>query len=504
MTTQTQRVSYLERAGYSAGDAAANFVFMSMILFQTSFYTDVFGISAGATAALLLVGRLWDAVIDPLVGFIADRTNTRWGKYRPWILLTAAPWSLAMILAYTTPVGCSHRMLLLYAVVTNIALMSIYSINNMPYSALGGVITGDPLERDRLNSLRFASVNFAQLVVGGLTLPLVAKFSAGSTPQHGWQVTMTLWAAICFVLFVFTFATTRERVTPPPRQKNSVLEDLRSLARSSPWAVMFVMTIFQFAALAFRGGALYNYYHHYVDKAAMYQCLQALGLTTPGHGIVARALRTLGYIVHGDKNRLSNSNVADVFNSIVNVTTTLTTIVTLSLSPSLSARFGKKAVAVTGFALSTLATAAFAILGPNDVYGMLMLTIVIAACFAPTIPLVWSMYADVADYSEWKTGRRITGVIFATICFALKAGLALGSAGFLWTMTAFYHYDVRHPEAIATVGGFRVCATLVVALLFAVCTGLLLAYKLNRGLTHRMVSDLSARRGLTSPSESAA
>src|SRR6476620_6410345 len=160
-----QKLSIFEKAAYSGGDAAANFVFMTMVLFQLNFYTDVFGLSGLAAGAILLFPRLWDAIVDPIVGVLADRTNTRWGKFRPWILFTAIPWCIVMVLAYTTPKGWSPTAMIAYAAVTNILLMTIYSMNNMPYAALGGVMTGDVNERASLNSYRFVSVNIAQFIV---------------------------------------------------------------------------------------------------------------------------------------------------------------------------------------------------------------------------------------------------------------------------------------------------------------------------------------------------
>ena len=210
----TQKLSFLEKAGYGCADSAANFVFMTMVLFQLNFYTDVFGLSATAAAMILLWPRLWDAAVDPIVGILADRTSTRWGKFRPWILFTTVPWVIVMVLAYTTPHGWSMSMMILYAVITNTMLMTIYSMNNMPYAALGGVMTGDVVERAKLNSFRFIAVNAAQFIVGGFTLPLVAKLAskhaAGATvgladKQYGWQMTMTIWAVLCLVLFLITF-----------------------------------------------------------------------------------------------------------------------------------------------------------------------------------------------------------------------------------------------------------------------------------------------------------
>ena len=495
MSATPQKLSFLEKAGYSGGDAAANFVFMTMVLFQLNFYTDVFGLTASAAAAILLWPRLWDAFFDPIMGVLADRTNTRWGKFRPWLLWTAVPWVVVMVLAYTTPKGWSLGALMAYAGITNTLLMTLYSMNNMPYAALGGVMTGDLNERARLNSFRFVAVNIAQFIVGGFTLPLVAKFAVGHDRQHGWQMTMTIWAVLCLVLFLITFATTRERIRPVTAMKRSPKQDFSDLLKNGPWKVMFLMTLVHFVILSFRGGALYNYYHHYADPAAMFDVVHKLGLTAPAGAPAADGLlETLGYIVHGDRADLAKTNVADVFNSIVNMLGTATTIVVILLSPPLSRRFGKKAIAVVGFGLAALGTFAFYLLSPAHVLGMLILTVLIAVVYAPTIPLVWAIFADVADYSEWKTGRRFTGMVFATIGFALKAGLALGSASFLWIMSWFFHYDTRLPGAPGAVAGFRVCSGLVVGLLFALCTVLLLAYKLNKQVTIQMADELAARR----------
>jgi Na+/melibiose symporter-like transporter len=495
MTASTQKLSFLEKVGYSGGDAAANFVFMTMILFQTNFYTDVFGLSASAAAAILLWPRLWDAVADPIVGILADRTRSRWGKFRPWVLFTAVPWCVVMILAYTTPKGWNMSSMIIYAVITNTMLMTLYSMNNMPYAALGGVMTGDVVERARLNSYRFIAVNAAQFIVGGFTLPLVAKFSVGHDPQHGWQMTMMIWAILCLMLFLITFSTTRERILPVNREKSSPKQDFLNLLKNNPWKVMFFMTLCHFCILSFRGGALYNYYHHYADKGALYDWVQKLGLVAaagaPGSGGI---MDTLGYIVHGSRADVASSNVADVANSIINMLGTAITIVVILLSPPLAKRFGKKAVAITGFGLACLGTLAFYTLSPANVGGMVALTVFIAVAYAPTIPLIWAIYADVADYSEWKTGRRFTGMVFATIGFALKAGLAIGSSSFLKIMQWFFDYDTKLPDAPPAVQGYRVCSGLVVGTLFGICTILLIAYQINKNMTLQMADELAERR----------
>ncbi len=489
MSAPTEKLPFFEKVGYGAADAAANFVFMSMILFQTNFYTDVFKLSAGTAAAILLWPRLWDAVADPIVGVLADRTNTRWGKFRPWILFTTIPWCIVMIAAYTLPAGWDVKSLVMYAAVTNTLMMTIYSMNNMPYAALGGVMTADVNERASLNSFRFVAVNIAQFMVGGLTLPLVAKFAVGHDKAYGWQMTMTLWAVLCFVLFLITFFTTKERIQPPPRQKTSIAQDFSDLFANHPWWIMFGMTLVHFAILSGRGGAMYNYYQHYADKDAMFAWLQSLNLTTTGDGPIKQALGYIGYIVLPDK-----SNVANVTNSIINMAGTGTTIVVILMSAGLAKKYGKKVVAVAGFACATVVWAAFYLVPATNIWGMFWMTVIGAIVYAPTIALVWAIYADVADYSEWKTGRRATGMVFATIGFALKSGLALGSAGFLWIMAGCFDYDTKLPDAANAVHGFHVTGNLVVSLLFAICTILLAVYPLDKARTLQVAGELAERR----------
>jgi Na+/melibiose symporter-like transporter len=492
------KIPFIEKIGYSAADAGANFVFMTMILFQLNFYTDTVGLTAGAAAAILFWPRIWDAIFDPIMGTLADRTHTRWGKFRPWLLWTAVPWAVVMVLAYTIPKGWSMAWLIAYAGITNTLMMTIYSMNNMPYAALGGVMTGDLNERTKLNSYRFIAVNIAQFIVGGFTLPLVAKFATGHDRAYGWRMTMTIWAALCLILFLVTFSTTHERIKPLIQTKSSPKQDFADLLKNSPWCVMAAMTLIHFAIMSFRGGALYNYYYQYADKAAMFDFLQKLGLTAPaldaGAPRPGGVLETLGYIVHGTRSDLIGSNVAAVFYSIVNIAQKFMTIIVILLSASLASRYGKKAVAVAGFALSSVLGFAFYLLKPTNVNGMVILSILSAVVYAPTIPLIWSIYADVADYSEWKTGRRFTGIVFATIGFALKAGLALGSASFLWIMAGFFGYNTKLPAAPEAIAGYRICSGIGVGILFGICTVLLMVYKLNKHVTIQMADELAERR----------
>ena len=467
---------------------------MTMVLFQLNFYTDVFGLSACAAAAILLWPRLWDAFFDPVMGVLADRTNTRWGKFRPWVIWTAIPWAVCMVLAYSTPQGWGASMMIAYAGITNMVLMTLYSMNNMPYSALGGVMTGDLDERIKLNSYRFVAANIAQFIVGGFTLPLVAKFAASHDRQYGWRMTMTIWAVVCLVCFFITFISTKERIKPVQDVKSAPKQDFLDLLRNRPWLALVIYTIFNFAMLTYRGGAHYNLYHHYFDRAAMYDFVAKLGLVTADPQSHGGILEFLGYIVHGTRDNLAKSNVADVYNSIVNMAGFATTILVIILSTGFARKYGKKTVIFVGFGLSAINSCLFYFLTPTSTVGMLVLSVIGSIVYAPTIAVAWAMYADAADFSEWQTGRRFTGMVYATIGFALKSGLALGSAVYLWVMAGFWGYDTKLPDVPATIVGYHFSASIGVGLLYLGAALAIATCTLNKKLTLQMVAELDERR----------
>jgi Na+/melibiose symporter-like transporter len=484
-----QKLPFLEKAGYSMGDAAANFVFQTMILFQLTFYTDTLGITAAAAGSLLLVGRLWDAFFDPMMGVMADRTNTRWGKFRPWVLWTALPWGVVMVLAYTVP-GFGSTGKFLWACVTNVLLMTLYSANNTPYSALTGVMTGDVNERTRLSSYRFFSVMIAQLAVGGFTLPLVAKFGQGDNAK-GWQMTMTLWASICVVLFLITFVSTKERIQPDPRQKLNAKEDFANLLKNGPWIAMFILTLAHFIVLAMRGGTLYYYFQYYMDKDRLYAMLESLGLAgsaaTAG-GLGHYLLNTFGLVVDADR-----KNVASVGFSLFNMSSQVVTIAGVLASTWLTIKFGKKAVAITGFSVSTVFMVAFILLPADAVLGTLLLEYARVLAYAPTIPLLWAMFADVADFAEWKTGKRITGMIYATILFGLKGGLSLGGAIAGWLLSS-YGYQANAVQTEEALRGIRMTISVFPGIFFLIVIVCLFCYKINKKLNLQIQDELAERR----------
>jgi len=486
MPANTQKLSFAEKAGYSLGDAAANFVFQTMILFQLSFYTDTMGLAAAAAGSLLLAGRLWDAFFDPMMGVMADRTNTRWGKFRPWVLWTAVPWGLAMVLAYTNP-GWRSPWNIVWACATNVLLMTLYSANNTPYSAMTGVMTGDVNERTSLSSYRFVAAMIAQLIVGGFTLPLVAKFGQGNNSK-GWQMTFALWAAVCVVLLSITFLSTKERIQPDPRQKSDARKDFGSLLRNGPWKAMFLLTLVHFAVLAMRGGTLFYYFRYYVNHDRLFDVLQNLGLTSAGGGSWHSLLNTFGLIVNADK-----SNVASVGFSLLNISSQFVTVIGVLCSTALCARFGKKAVALAGFSVTTVFMALFVLVPAESVGTMFLLEWARTLTYAPTIPLLWAMFADVVDFSEWKTGRRTTGIIYATILFGLKTGLSLGGATAGWLLSAF-GYRANAVQTSGALDGIRMTISVFPAILFLVVVACLIAYPIGRRLNIQIQDELAERR----------
>jgi Na+/melibiose symporter-like transporter len=405
------------------------------------------------------------------------------------VLWTALPWGVVMVLAYTNP-GWGSSGNLAWACITSVLLMTLYSANNTPYSAMTGVMTGDINERTSLSSYRFVAALIAQLIVGGFTLPLVAKFGQGNNAK-GWQMTMGLWAVVCVACFCITFLTTRERILPDPKQKSSPREDFGALLANGPWKAMFILTLAHFMVLAMRGGTLFYYFQYYVNPDRLFGLLQTVGLTDTGAaqgGLWHSLLGTFGLLVDAKK-----SNVASVGFSFLNMSSQFVQVIGVVCSTALVMRFGKKTVALVGFSVTTVLMAAFVLIPADSVGNIFLLEYVRVLAYAPTIPLLWAMFADVADYAEWKTGRRATGIIFATILFALKTGLSLGGATAGWLLSG-YGYRANAVQTPQALQGIRMTISVYPAILFLVVIGCLAAYRIGKKLNIQIQDDLSQRR----------
>jgi Na+/melibiose symporter-like transporter len=488
VTDSSQKVAAKEKLGYALADVATNFFFQSMILYQTRFYTDTAGISAVAVGSMFLLLRLADAVLDPVIGALADRTKTRWGKFRPWILFTAVPFGVVFWLVYVTPnTGPGGK--LIYAYLTYSLVMMLYSANNTPYSALMGVMTPDASERSSIASYRFVGALIGQFIIQALPLPLVAKLGQGDSAK-GWAITMAIFGVVIIVLNLITFATTRERVHPPPEQKPSLRDDLKAVFTCRPWLVMFILTLLVFTMLVVRGSSSNYFFAYYLDQQQLKSFLDGLGLVgTAGAGSGRESfLNAFGLLVNPD-----GSNAAAVGLSLFFVIGSLIQIIGIIFSKPLADRFGKKAVFIAGTSVTTVATALVFLVGPTSITTMFGLSVLWAVGWGPTVPLLWVMIADVADYSEWKTFRRATGFMYAGILFALKAGLSLGGALSAWVLD-LYGYVPNVAQTDSALMGIRLGASLYPAIAVALVVTCLAIYPIGKKLNRQIEDELAERR----------
>jgi Na+/melibiose symporter-like transporter len=471
------------------GDIATNIFFQSMILYQTRFYTDTAGLSAVAVGTMFLVLRLADAAFDPIIGALSDRTRTRWGSFRPWILWTAVPFGLIFWAVYFTP-DAGPQTKLIYAYITYTLVMMMYSANNTPYAALMGVMTPDASERSSIASYRFVGALIGQFVIQALPLPLVAKFG-GDNSAKGWAVTMGIFGVLIIVLNLITFATTKERVQAPPGERHPIKDDLKDVFTCRPWLVMFILTLCVFTMLVVRGSSSNYLFAYYMDQGQIRDFLGGMGLTGLGDGQVTgwrSILDSLGLLVKPD-----SSNAAAVGLSLFFVVGSIIQIFGIMASKPLADRFGKKAVFIAGVTVTTIATLGVFAVGPTQVGLAFWLGILWAIGWGPTVPLLWVMIADVADFSEWKTSRRATGFMYAGILFALKAGLSLGGALSAWVIDA-YGYVPNVAQTPRALLGIRLGSSVYPAILLGVVLVCLAVYPIGKALNQKIQDELEARR----------
>ncbi len=492
MNTLNQKVSMAEKIGYSLGDCSANLVFQMMMIYQTKFYTDVFGLEGAIAGTVMLVARVVDAFVDPTVGILSDRTKTRWGKYRPWVLWTALPFMVFYVLAFYNPGIEDKGMVALYATISYTLLMTLYSFNNTPYASLGGVMSSDIKERTSITSVRFVAATIAQFVVQGLTLPLVNKFSDGGDKGHGWLCTVGLFACVGFVFLVITFFSAKERITPPANQKTDTKKDIKDVFSNIPWRAMFILTLFIFTTLAMWGSAMNYYFENYVDSAALYAFLDKIGLvaTEVGDGIGYTILNAFGLVVS------SPDSAYEVGFGVFNMLGALVQFFgVIFLSGFLANRYGKKNVFVVCLALTALFTAMFYFPGKKDVETMFLLNFLKSLAYAPTVPLLWAMIADVADYSEYINYRRATGFVFAGVVFALKAGLGIGSAILGFLLSGFgYISGAGVNQSDSAIHGILLSSSLIPAAIFFVGVITLYFYPITKKYNEKMQAELTERR----------
>lgn len=443
------KLSVKEKIGYGMGDAGCNIIFGAIMLFVNYFYTDIFGLSPALVGVLLLSVRVIDAVTDPVMGALADRTRSRWGRFRPWLLWMAFPFALFSVLMFTTP-QWDYSSKVVYAFVTYFLLSLTYTAINIPYCSLGSVITRDPGERVACQSYRFVMVGLATLLLTLSLLPMVEWFGNGNQAR-GYQMAMTVLAFIGMCMFLFCFASVRERVRPAVSSRDALKADLRDVWKNDQWVRILLLT-------------LCNVCPGFIRMAAtMYYVTWVMGQSTQ----FATLFISLGV-------------VGMMFGS--------------ALAKVLTDRWCKlKVFFWTNIALA-LFSCGFYFLNPHAT------TLVVAMYFLLNIlhqipsPLHWSLMADVDDYGEWKTGKRITGISFSGNLFFLKVGLAVAGAmvGFL---LSWYGYDASLPQqSTSAVNGIVMLFTVIPGIGYLLTAGVVRLLKVDRALMLRIQADLEKRR----------
>jgi glycoside/pentoside/hexuronide:cation symporter, GPH family len=456
-----------EYIGYALGDTASNLFFQTFGLFLTYYYTDVWGLAPAAVATMFLVTRLVDAATDPLVGLMADRTQTRWGKFRPYLLWFAIPYGVAGYLLFASP-DLSASGKLWYAYISYGVMMLAYTFINVPYSSLLGVISPSPRTRTLASSYRFVGAFGGGLLISLLGRPLVKWLGDGADATgkvvnelKGFQLTMLIFAVLSVVMFLICFATTKERVTVPPGQKNHAWGELKELVRNYPWVMLLLSSVFSLTFIGLRNGSAIYYFKYvagYDNQPVLFGQLDRFTVfISLGMACQMLGAYTLSFF----------ARVAD-----------------------------KRVVSVALTSVTAVCWAAFYFI-PKDSFALQLAVQALGTfCMGPASALVWAMYADVADYGEWKFGRRSTGLVYSASLFAIKTGTAV--AGLLLPLVlAKYGYVANVVQTANSILGITLTFSLFPAI-FAVMKGISLwIYPLSKSRLEQIEKDLVARRTAT-------
>jgi glycoside/pentoside/hexuronide:cation symporter, GPH family len=453
------RLRLSEYVGYALGDTASNLFFQTFNIFLTYYYVDVWALAASSVSWMMLTVRFWDSVADPIMGIIADRTETRWGKFRPYLLWMAIPYGVAGYLIFANPtLGPTGK--LIYAYATYTLMLFAYTGVNVPYSSLLGVLSPSSRTRTVASSFRFVGAFGGGLLVSLLVRPLVKELGGGDE-VGGFQQTMAMFAVLSVLLFWVTFATTRERVKPPPEQKSSIRGELRELMSNRPWMILLFAAVFSTSFIVMRSGSTLFYFKYVAGD--------------DGTPILFGTFdRTTIFLSSGMASMMLGSACLGIFARAAD----------------------KRTLAVALTLVTAVSYASFYLLPPQS-FGLLLIVNALGTlCMGPTSALVWAMYADVADYGEWKFGRRSTGLVYSASLFALKTGTMIAG----WLLPMFLNWFGFVPNMAQAAG-----AVLGITLAFSVVPGLLALlkavalwiYPLHQREVERIERELGQRRALS-------
>jgi len=443
----TAALPWREKISYGLADMGFNFYWANIATFLMIFYTDVFGISAAAAASMMFVVKLVNAFTDPLIGAAADRTTTRFGKFRPYLVWMALPLAGAGVLTYTTP-DLGEQGKIAWAYGTYLLMMVCYTCINIPYNALSGVMSGNAQERSTINSLRFICAFAGSTLVTAATPSMVLWLGAGDD-KLGWQLTMACWGAGASVLFALTFFNTRERIAPAATQQSNVAQDIRDLTQNRPWMVLFALALIIMISITLRGTTSAYYFKYYVGRPELLASFVPLNMVAA--------------------------------------------LIGAALVPLMTRYVDKKALMITLMSLTVVLSAAFFFVPKDQIALMYALQIAMGFVLGPKSPLAFSMYADTADYNEWRTGRRATAMTFAAATFSQKLGTALAVAviGALFTALG---YVPNAAQSSGSQAGIVWLMSLIPAAFAAMAVAVMFFYNLDNGKLLQIQADLAARK----------
>jgi GPH family glycoside/pentoside/hexuronide:cation symporter len=455
----SNQIKIKEKIGYGFGDFASSMFWKLFSMFLMIYYTDVVEISPVSVGTMFLLTRLWDGLNDPIMGIIADRTNTSKGKFRPYLLWVAIPFAIIGVLTFTSPdFGPSGK--LIYAYVTYTLMMVVYTAINVPYSSLMGVMTSDTKERTSLASFRFIGAYSGGIFMTA-TLPYLLDFfrNSGSNDAQSYQYTVGIYAIIAAFFFIMTYKWTKERVKPL-QEKSSVKKDLKDLAKNGQWFIMLGAGVAVLIFNSLRDGSIMYYFKYFVHDQ-----------TLPFFGNV-----------EWDK-------LAGAYMTVWLVTNLLGVL----LAKPASSKFGKKNTFIGAMIIASFFSFIFYWVDPNSIGIIFGLNIIIGLSAGIVLPLIWSMYADIADYSEWKTGRRATGLVFSSSSMSQKMGWTLGGAITGWLLYA-YGFEANAEQTTESLKGIRLLISIYPAIGALLSALVLLIYKLSDTFMEGIISDLQTKR----------
>ncbi|NDW11128.1 MFS transporter [Dysgonomonas sp. 520] len=472
MNYTVEKITLKERIGYGFGDAASSMFWKLFGSYLMIFYTDVFGLPAAAVGTMFLITRVWDSAFDPIVGVVADRTNTRWGKFRPYLLFLAIPFGVIGVLTFITP-DLPDTGKLVYAYVTYSLMMMVYSAINVPYASLLGVISPNPKDRNILSTYRMTFAYIGSFIALLSFMPLVNFFSKGSKliedQQYGWMMSVLVIAIICAVLFYFCFAFTKERVKPIKEKQAPLKDDLRDLLKNRPWWILLGAGVAALIFNSIRDGATVYYFKYF---------------------IVEENIGTVNFL-----------SIPFVLSGIYLAVGQISNIIGVILAAPVSNRIGKRKTYMLSMLIATCLSIAFYWLDKDNLVLIFALQILISICAGSIFPLLWSMYADCADYSELKTGNRATGLIFSSSSMSQKLGWAIGTAITGWLL-GYFGFQANEVQSADTINGIKMFLSFLPAIGTLLSVIFIYFYPLTESKLNEITRQLNEKRQSANARES--